>query len=272
MARNEIPLVLVISATDPTGGAGMATDIRVCQRNGVYPMCCVTAITVQNQNGLTHILPTPPELIRGQLEAAYEATVPDAVKIGLIPTPEAAVAIADVLSAHNQRNVVLDPVLTPTCGGNFMSDRDAVMLAMAERLFPLTELVTPNIPEYDSFNAIAVNGHNVWSRARNILLKGGHDNPESCSCTDLLIRDGQETKRFRSDRIDSDNLHGTGCFLSSAIASRLAADYPLETAINLAKDDLTAEIRNSSHDRLIPGYGPVFTIHRNYNPTDIALL
>lgn len=261
MARNETPVVLVISATDPTGGAGMATDLRVCQRNGVYPMCCVTAITVQNQHGLTDILPTPPELIRGQLEAAYQATAPDAVKIGLIPTPEAVRAIADVLSAHNQRNVVLDPVLAPTCGGSFMSDRNAVMLALAERLFPLTELVTPNIPEYESFRNLSVNGGNAWNLPRNILLKGGHDDTESRYCLDILISDGQEKERFRSDRIDSDNLHGTGCFLSSAIASRLAADHSLATAIHLAKDDLSDEILNSRHDRLIPGYGPVFTIH-----------
>lgn len=259
MERNAIPVVLIISATDPTGGAGMATDIRVCQRNGVYPTCCVTAITVQNQNGLTRIQSTDPQLIRQQLEAIYDAASPDAVKIGLLTSSYAVMTVADVLLKHRQRNIVMDPVLAPTRGGSFMDEPDAVMSDIATFLFPQAELVTPNAPEFEKYSELEVNGDISWRQARNILLKGGHNNLNSGRCRDILFRVGKEIEIFESDRIESDNLHGTGCFLSSAIASWLARGYPLSKAIEQAKKDLSDEIRHSCHDRLIPGYGPVFT-------------
>lgn len=259
MDHNEIPVVLIISATDPTGGAGMATDIRVCQRNGVFPTCCVTAITVQNQNGLTRMQPTDPLLIRDQLEAIYDAVRPDAVKIGLLTSSYAVMTVADVMLRHRQRNIVLDPVLAPTRGGKFMDEPEAVMSDLAQYIFPQAELITPNIPEYGKFCDIEINGDNSWSQARNILLKGGHKDSDSGKCRDILFQAGKELEIFHSDRIKSDNLHGTGCFLSSAIASWLAYGYSLSESVDRAKQDLSDEIRHSCHDRLIPGYGPVFT-------------
>lgn len=272
MHSDSIPVVLVISATDPTGGAGMATDIRVCQRDGVYPLCCVTAVTVQNQHGVTAVAPSDPDLVRRQLEAAFEAVVPDAVKIGLLPDAGIVKAVAEVLRKFNQKNVVLDPVLAPTCGGNFLTDRTATMRAMSEHLFGLTELVTPNIPEYESFLDISVDGKPAWSQARNILLKGGHGDAGSDFCTDILYKNGKETVKFKSRKLQSPNLHGTGCFLSTAIAAGLARIPSLELAINHAKAELSAEIEHSSHDSMIPEYGPVFTPEQNYKLSTYSLL
>lgn len=272
MDTEKIPVVLVISATDPTGGAGMATDIRVCQQAEAYPMCCVTAITVQNQHGVTAVQTVEPDLIRRQLQAAFDAARPDAVKIGLLTSPETVVAVADVLRVNNQRHIVLDPVLAPTCGGRFQTDRRAIMEAMARHLFPLTELVTPNIPEYDGFAEISIDGRSAWDMARNILLKGGHDDADCDACTDILYVDGKESIRFKSHKVDSRNLHGTGCFLSSAIAAGLAKIPSLPLAINHAKAELAKEITHSRNDNLIPEYGPVFTPRQHYKHSIYNLL
>ena len=249
----KTPVILLISGMDPTGGAGMSADIRTCARTGSYPLSCVTALTVQNQHGVKSINPTHPDLIRDQIDAAVEATRPDAVKIGLLPTPETAEAVAEAIRRHNLRNVVIDPVLAPTAGGELIDRRDDTARAMIRSLFPLAILVTPNVQEASLFRAMA--GKSLNALSPYLLLKGGDAGSEAC--TDTLYRGSELLQEYTMPRIASPNLHGTGCVLSTAIASYLGHGLIMEEAVDRAKQFVHEAIRRNLNNRIIEGYGPV---------------
>lgn len=249
----KTPVILLISGMDPTGGAGMSADIRTCARTGSYPLSCVTALTVQNQHGVRAINPTHPDLIRDQIDAAVEAVRPDAVKIGLLPTPEIAQTVADSIRRHNLRNVVVDPVLAPTAAGRLIDRRDDTARAMIRSLFPLASLVTPNVQEASLFRAMA--GRPLNTLSPYLLLKGG--DTDGAVCTDTLYRGSELLQEYTMPRIDSPNLHGTGCVLSSAIASYLGHGLDMAEAVERAKRFVHDAIRRNVNNRIIEGYGPV---------------
>lgn len=249
----KTPVILLISGMDPTGGAGMSADIRTCARTGSYPLSCVTALTVQNQHGVRAINPTHPDLIRDQIDATVEATRPDAVKIGLLPTPETAEAVAEAIRRHNLRNVVIDPVLAPTAGGELIDRRDDTARAMLRSLFPLVSLITPNVQEASLFRAMA--GRPLNTLSPYLLLKGG--DTDGAVCTDSLYRGSELLQQYTMPRVESPNLHGTGCVLSSAIASYLGHGLDMAEAVERAKRFVHDAIRRNVNNRIIEGYGPV---------------
>lgn len=249
----KTPVILLISGMDPTGGAGMSADIRTCARTRSYPLSCITALTVQNQHGVRAINPTHPDLVRDQIDAAVEATRPDAVKIGLLPTPETVEAVAEAIRRHNLRNVVIDPVLAPTAGGELIDRRDDTARAMLHSLFPLVSLITPNVQEASLFRAMA--GRPLNTLSPYLLLKGG--DADGAVCTDSLYRGSELLHQYTTPRIASSNLHGTGCVLSSAIASYLGHGLDMAEAVERAKRFVHDAIRRNVNNRIIEGYGPV---------------
>lgn len=250
---SKTPVILLISGMDPTGGAGMSADIRTCARTGSYPLSCITALTVQNQHGVKSINPTHTDLLRDQIDDAVEAARPDAVKIGLLPTPETVEAVAETISRHNLRNVVMDPVLAPTAAGRLIDRRDDTARAMIRSLFPLAILVTPNVQEASLFRAMA--GRPLNTLSPYLLLKGG--DTDGAACTDTLYRGSELLQEYTMPRIASRNLHGTGCVLSSAIASYLGHGLDMAEAVGRAKQFVHESIQRNVNNRIIEGYGPV---------------
>lgn len=231
----------------------MSADIRTCARTGSYPLSCITALTVQNQHGVKSINPTHPDLLRDQIDAAVEAARPDAVKIGLLPTPETVETVAEAIRRHNLRNVVIDPVLAPTAAGRLIDRRDDTARAMIRSLFPLASLITPNVKEASLFRAMA--GRPLNTLSPYLLLKGGDTGSEAC--TDSLYRGPELLQEYTTPRIASPNLHGTGCVLSSAIASYLGHGLNMAEAVGRAKRFVHEAIQRNVNNRIIEGYGPV---------------
>lgn len=250
---SKTPVILLISGMDPTGGAGMSADIRTCARIGTYPLSCITALTVQNQHGVRAINPAPADLIRDQIDAAVEAARPDAVKIGLLPTPETVETVAEAIRRHNLENVVVDPVMAPTSAGRLIDRRDDTAHAMIRSLFPLASLVTPNVQEASLFRTMA--GRPLNTLSPYLLLKGG--DTEGADCTDSLYRGSELLQEYSTPRIASRNLHGTGCVLSSAIASYLGHGLDMAQAVERAKRFVHDAIRRNLNNKIIEGYGPV---------------
>lgn len=231
----------------------MSADIRTCARTGSYPLSCITALTVQNQHGVKSINPTHPDLLRDQIDAAVEAARPDAVKIGLLPTPETVEAVVESIRRHNLENVVVDPVMAPTAAGELIYRRDDTARAMIRFLFPLASLVTPNVQEASLFRAMA--GRPLNTLSPYLLLKGG--DADGDVCTDSLYRGSELLQQYTTPRIASPNLHGTGCVLSSAIASYLGHGLNMAEAVGRAKRFVHEAIQRNVNNRIIEGYGPV---------------
>ena len=229
---------LSIAGSDCSGGAGIQADIKTMTANGVFATCAVTALTAQNTTGVTDILESTPHFLEEQLDAVFTDIFPDAVKIGMVSSAELITVIADKLRQYGARHIVVDPVMVATSGAKLL--RDDAIEVLKERLLPLAEVLTPNIPEAEILSGMEIRcPQDMENAARAIsetyrcavLLKGGHDLNDA---NDLLYRDGTATW-FRGKRIDNPNTHGTGCTLSSAIASNLACGMELEEAVRNAK-------------------------------------
>lgn len=231
----------------------MSADIRTCARTGSYPLSCVTALTVQNQHGVKSINPTHPNLLRDQIDAAVEAARPDAVKIGLLPTPETVETVAEAIRRHDLDNVVVDPVMAPTAAGELIDRRDDTARAMIRSLFPLATLITPNVQEASLFRAMA--GRPLNTLSPYLLLKGGDADSEAC--TDSLYCGPELLQEYTMPRVASRNLHGTGCVLSSAIASYLGHGLNMAEAIGRAKQFVHEAIKRNVNNIIIEDYGPV---------------
>lgn len=241
----EIKKVLTIAGSDSSGGAGIQADIKTMLANGVYAMSAVTALTAQNTSGVTDIMETTPENLRAQLDAVFTDIFPDAVKIGMVSGKELIYVIAECLEKYHAKNIVVDPVMVATSGSRLLKE-DAVK-ALTEKLFPLSVLITPNIPEAEILSGRQIHTRKEMEQTAVIigqkyqtavLLKGGHRKDEAC---DVLFDNGSSVI-ISGERIDNPNTHGTGCTLSSAIASYLAKGEDLETAVKKAKEYLTGAL------------------------------
>lgn len=228
---------LTIAGSDCSGGAGIQADIKTMQAHGVYAMSAITALTAQNTMGVTAIHEVPSEFVAQQIDAVFSDIRPDAVKIGMISSPETAEVIADRLKYWQAENIVVDPVAVATSGANLSSK--SAYETVKELLFLISTLVTPNIPEAELITGIKIDRlADMQESAKiiaekygcNVLLKGGHLKDSA----DDLLYDG-EYKWFKSRKIDNPNTHGTGCTLSSAIASNFALGYPLYASVSKAK-------------------------------------
>ena len=229
---------VTIAGSDCSGGAGIQADIKTMSANGVYAMSAITALTAQNTTGVTGIMDVTPDFLEKQLDAIFTDIYPDAVKIGMVSSAPIIKAIAEGLKKYEAKNIVIDPVMVSTSGSKLLQD-DAIS-TLEEVLFPLATLLTPNIPEAEILSDIKINSAEDMTNAAEIigkkynaavLLKGGHSINDA---NDLLYSNG-EFKWFSGKRIDNPNTHGTGCTLSSAIASNLAKGKSLEESVESAK-------------------------------------
>jgi len=229
---------LTIAGSDSGGGAGIQADIKTMTVNGVFAMSAITALTAQNTTGVTDILNSTPHFLAEQLDAVFTDIFPDAVKIGMVSSSDLIDVIADKLVFYKARNIVVDPVMVATSGAKLISD-DAID-TLKTRLLPLADVITPNIPEGEVLSGMEIHSASDMEKAAEIirdrfgcavLLKGGHDLNDA---NDLLCGKDQ-MKWFYGKRIDNPNTHGTGCTLSSAIASNLAKGMDLEDAVAAAK-------------------------------------
>ena len=229
---------LTIAGSDSSGGAGIQADIKTMTANGVYAMSAITALTAQNTTGVQGIFEVTPAFLAMQLDSVFTDIRPDAVKIGMVSSSGLIETIAERLAFYRAENVVVDPVMVATSGSRLISD-DAIDTLKA-RLLPMAAVLTPNIPEAEVLAGMAVSSpEDMMAAAEKIgrefgcavLCKGGHDRNDA---NDLLYRDG-EFKWFYGRRIDNPNTHGTGCTLSSAIASNLAKGMDLDAAVERAK-------------------------------------
>ena len=228
---------LTIAGSDSSGGAGIQADIKTMTANGVYAMSAVTALTAQNTTGVYGILESTPEFLASQLDCIFTDIFPDAVKTGMVSSTGLIEVIADKLKQYKAKNIVVDPVMVATSGSRLIS-QEAVD-ALKELLLPLATVLTPNIPEAEVLSGLTISGPADMEKAAQaigeaygcaVLCKGGHDLNDA---NDLLWRNGT-CKWFHGRRIDNPNTHGTGCTLSSAIASNLAKGYDLDTAVERA--------------------------------------
>ena len=229
---------LTIAGSDSSGGAGIQADIKTMTANGVFATCAVTALTAQNTTGVTDILESTPHFLAEQLDAVFTDIVPDAVKIGMVSSAALIAVIAEKLRQYGAERVVVDPVMVATSGAKLL--RDDAIQALTSQLLPLATVLTPNIPEAEILSGLTItDAAGMEAAARTIsqrygcavLCKGGHQINDA---DDLLWRSGTG-KWFKGKRIANPNTHGTGCTLSSAIASNLAKGYDLDTAVERAK-------------------------------------
>lgn len=258
--------VLSVAGSDSGGGAGIQADIKAISACGSYAMTSITAITVQNTLGVAGIHPVPPSYVADQMVAVIEDIGVDAVKIGMLPSVETVERVADVLRRYGISRVVVDPVMVSTSGSCLSGEE--VMASIKELLFPLAELITPNIPETEFLTGQTVRSDSDFTDAaaalqnqgaKNILLKAGHCN--GAAVADHLYEGGQCTV-FRYDRIDTKNTHGTGCTLSSAIAAFLAQGYSLRESVDRAEVYVHEAIRLGSGYAIGHGHGPLHHFYR----------
>lgn len=234
--------VLTIAGSDCSGGAGIQADLKTMAAHGVYGMSAITALTAQNTTGVAGVLEADPAFVGRQLDCIFTDIRPDAVKIGMVSNAAIIGVIAEKLQAYGAEHIVVDPVMVSTSGSSLMAGR--AMETLIQKLFPLAEVVTPNLPEGEALSGLPIGGREDMIRAAEaiggnlsgaVLLKGGH---LSDCADDLLWRRG-EPVWFPAPRVENPNNHGSGCTLSSAIACQLALGRTLPEAVGLAKAYLT---------------------------------
>ena len=260
-----LPPVLTVAGSDSSGGAGIQADLKTMLANGVFGMSAITSLTAQNTTGVRAVQNADPSILADQIDAVFEDIPPMAVKIGMVSSAALIETIADRLTAHQARNIVLDPVMVATSGAKLIDD-DAVA-ALTTRLFPLATVITPNMPETEALLAQAMQERTSEDDTESarllsegirteadmetagrtlakhfgcaVLVKGGHGIKDA---NDVLVEPDGTATWFTSPRIDNPNTHGTGCTLSSAIASHLALGETLPQAVRSAKEYLTGAL------------------------------
>ena len=257
--------VLSIAGSDSGGGAGIQADLKTCAALGCYGMTAITAITVQNTLGVTGIHGIPLNTVRDQIDAVVSDIGVDAVKIGMLATPEVVSVVADAIRRHQLTNVVLDPVMVATSGDRLIVPETAQ--ALVKELFPLATVITPNLDEAALLLGRSIDGIPALDAAvadllalgaPSVLLKGGHLNGDVVM--DVLGLQGQtagDYLRLQSQRIVTHNGHGTGCTLSSAIASFLAQGLPLAQAVTEARRYILGAIEAGADVYTGHGHGPL---------------
>ena len=254
--------VLTIAGSDSGGGAGIQADLKTIASLGCYGMTAITAITAQNTMGVTAIHGVPPEILKAQLQAVLDDIGVDAVKIGMLRSPEIVEVVAWAIDHYKLGNVVLDPVMVATSGDTLVG-QDTIKVLVRE-LFGRALIVTPNLDE-----AALLLGHPIDSiaeldgaavellglGAKSALLKGGHLAGDDL--VDVLAQPDHALIRLQSQRIESRNVHGTGCTLSSAIACFLALGLELPEAVTQARSYILRAIEKGSRIRTGQGHGPL---------------
>ena len=266
--NKSYPIVLSIAGSDSSGGAGIQADLKTFSALGVYGATAITAITAQNTQGVNSQFALPPQMVYEQITAVIDDLNLSVVKIGMLSNVEIVNAVADALSNYDVK-IVLDPVIVSTSGHRLLSVEAQDVIK--ERLLPMCEIVTPNIPEMETLANMTVSTYEEKEKAANhllslgaksVLLKGGHEEGEIKK--DYLFFNGQQSTvngqqslSFVSETILTKNVHGTGCTLSSAIAAFMARGLVLEDAVREAKIYVTEAIRAGADVKIGHGFGPV---------------
>ncbi len=259
-------IALTIAGSDSGGGAGVQADLKTFSALGVYGCSVLTALTAQNTLGVQGILAVDPAFVRRQIDSVFGDIAVDAVKIGMLGSPEVIAAVAEGLAAWRPRWIVLDPVMVAKGGDRLLADESVA--ALRERLLPLAHLVTPNLPEAGALlgepgvterrRMAGVAARLQGLGARDVLLKGGHlEGPDS---PDLLLHGG-ELHWLEGTRVPTRRTHGTGCTLASATAAFLARGRPLPRAVAEAKRYLGGAIAAADALEVGQGVGPVHHFH-----------
>lgn len=266
--------VLSIAGSDSGGGAGIQADLKTFSALGCYGMTAITAITAQNTQGVRGIHGIPPDMLRAQIDAVVEDIGVDAVKIGMLATPDVVQVVADAIRRHRLPHVVLDPVMVATSGDRLIAPETASVLV--RELFPLAAVITPNLDEAALLLGRPVTGIDALEGAVQgllglgasaVLLKGGHL-PGDWVVDLLALQDGTR-RRLESARIATHNGHGTGCTLSSAIAAHLALGHALPEAVEKARAYILGAIAAGAAVRTGRGHGP---LNHGYAPVPQIVL
>ncbi|EJP6473863.1 bifunctional hydroxymethylpyrimidine kinase/phosphomethylpyrimidine kinase [Clostridium botulinum] len=249
--------VLTIAGSDSSGGAGIQADIKTMSSLGIYAMSIITAVTAQNSIGVQYVHEVPKNMVEAQIKSIFDDISVDAIKIGMLSNSETIKSIKMYLEKYKAKNIVLDPVMVSK-SGYFLLKPEAV--DGLKNLISISYIITPNIPEAEVLSGIKINSEDDMKKsatiiqslgAKNVLVKGGH------RCNDandiLLFKDKFIT--IPGSRIETKNTHGTGCTLSSAIASYLAKGFNIEDSVSLSKEYITRAIENSFS--IGKGVGPV---------------
>lgn len=259
------PIVLTVAGSDSGGGAGIQADIKAISATGSYACTVITALTAQNTCGVSAVLPIDPSFIEAQFAAVFSDIAVDVVKIGMLGDAATIRTVAKALRQFPVKHIVLDPVMVAT-SGDVLLEEEAISSLISE-LLPLASVITPNIPEALALlgrkrnqsieterQSLALCSDLLALGCQSVLVKGGHQSgPQSC---DYWFSD-TEQQVFSSPRIDTKNTHGTGCTLSSAIASYLAQGYALADAIGSAKHYISEALRHGKYLKIGSGSGPV---------------
>lgn len=265
----KYPVVLTIAGSDSGGGAGIQADIKAISATGSYAASAITAITVQNTQGVSAVHNVPVEIIKGQISAVLSDIGADAVKIGMLSTAELVLAVKESLVGAGVTNIVLDPVMVATSGDRLI-DEDAVGI-LAGELAPHARILTPNIPEAEILAGVSISSQKELpdvaralsekisaegGRKVSVLMKAGH--LEDDELVDYFYNAEEDhIIELRSRRVRSNNTHGTGCTLSSALASYLAQGCSLDEAAVKAKEYISGAIASGAEYEIGHGHGPV---------------
>lgn len=257
------PVILSIAGSDCSGGAGIQADIKTISALGGYAASAITAVTVQNTLGVRAVQAMSPEIVRGQIEAVMEDLQPVAIKIGMVHDIQIVRVISDCLKKYRPEYVVYDPVMVSTSGRKLMTDE--TIEEIKKELLPLATLITPNIDEATVLTGKSIHNIREMQEAAEILtdnfhtgilIKGGH--LEGDDMFDLLHTADSIYHIYKEKKIESNNLHGTGCTLSSAIATCLAKGYPMSESIQHAKNYITQAIIAGKDLHIGHGNGPLW--------------
>ena len=257
--------VLTIAGSDCSGGAGIQADLKTFSAHGVYGMSVIVSVVAENTKRVIDIQDITPDLIRKQIDAVFEDIPPDAVKIGMLSTPQCMEAVAEKLMLYNPENVVIDPVMYAKNGSPLM--QISAIDTLIRTIIPLADILTPNIPEAEKIAGTRITSvtdmEETAKKIRDmgckaVLVKGGH---LSGNALDVLF-DGENMHHFETERIETKNTHGTGCTFSSAIASRLALGADMPEAVRKAKIYVTTAIQHSL--AIGHGHGPTHHFYDLY--------
>ena len=272
MKKYTYPSVLTIAGFDGSGGAGIQADIKTISAIGCYATSVLTALPVQNTQGVRNIFPIPIEAVAEQLEAVMEDILPDAIKIGMVHTPELVETIVKTLEQYPAIPVVFDPVMVATSGHRLIQEQTIDVII--KRLLPLSSLVTPNMDEaailakrpVENLEDMEPAGRIIKDLGcKNVLLKGGHQ--KTARITSLFIDENKFFHSFSFDKIETNNTHGSGCTLSSAIASYIARGESLLEAVSLGQTYVFNAIQQGADTLTGKGNGP---LNHFFNPQKLS--
>ncbi|MGQ1947030.1 bifunctional hydroxymethylpyrimidine kinase/phosphomethylpyrimidine kinase [Geofilum sp. OHC36d9] len=260
--------VLTIAGSDPSGGAGIQADLKTISACGCYGTSAITAVVNENTVGVFGLHPIPVDFVKGQIKSVLDDIGTDAIKIGMLHSANQIMAVIEAIMPYNIRNIVLDPVMLATSGDTLLMNEAIVTLK--NKLMPMARVITPNIPEAEILSGESIRNQSdlpkvvkkiSCNKTVSVLLKAGHLNDETL--IDIFYNaETDEIIELPSQRINTHNTHGTGCTLSSAIASFLAQQMPLNRAVTEAKSYINQAIETGKDYHIGKGHGPVHHFYK----------